>query len=128
MYKELAEYLNKELIKQSVKRNRTMSQNEFAMLINVSPTSLSSWMRGIRLPQGENVHKIAETLGPKIYDICGEPRRMPKDERLVFIAENWVKLNQEQQKEIETQTAKFIKDNEVAYPKQIRIKSNSQTS
>ena len=56
-----------ELMRQ--KKGWRYSQSQWAKSLGVSHQSLSQWMNGYRLPTGDNVHVLADKLGPKVYDI-----------------------------------------------------------
>jgi len=70
------------------KLGRRTSQNELAKeLGNISPTTLSNLLNKVRLPNEENMHRLAARIGPKIYDILGVPARMPDDPFLHEVVE-----------------------------------------
>ena len=88
--KELViDLLNDAHIEYQAQVRRPVSQSEFCRHTGIAQTSYSSWINGLRLPAGDNVHRLADLFGPLIYDIVGEPRRMPGDSQLKRIAENW---------------------------------------
>jgi hypothetical protein len=74
-------------------------QAEFAKWLGVPTTSLSMWINDVRLPQGENVDKLADKLGVVVYDVLSLPRRMPKNKKLALIAEMWNRLPEHLQDE-----------------------------
>jgi transcriptional regulator with XRE-family HTH domain len=112
---KLSDYLHDRFLKWMAKQGRVKSQNEFAKWLGVSSGSLSQWMNDMRLPVGDNIHALAEKLGPEVYDILGEPRSMPKDATLEFIAANWHLLNKDQQSYIK-EVAKDMVENKQGIP------------
>lgn len=93
---KLEEFLEAEHLKWMVREGKKKSQNDFAKWLGVASGSLSQWMNGMRLPSEENVHLLADKLGPKVYDILGHRRSMPKDERFQKLAEYWYEFNEDQ--------------------------------
>ena len=68
MQMAIKEYLDSEYWKwQSGDRKKTLIQ--FAEYLGVEYGALTSWMNGTRKPRYENVVKLAEKLGPGIYDV-----------------------------------------------------------
>ncbi len=65
---------------------------EFAQWLDVDYSAFSLWKDGHRLPSGQNVHKIANKLGPKIYDVMGFTR---PDDLLSQIISAWDELEPE---------------------------------
>lgn len=92
------DYLNREFLKYQNKKGRRVSQAEWAMsddgLAGVDTVSLSQWMKGSRHPTGANVHHLAERLGPRVYDLLGLPRLMPKDPLFAIIADRWFEVDE----------------------------------
>lgn len=103
------DWLNDKFIQWMIKDRRARSQNDFARYLKVSAASLSQWMAGTREPVGENVHKLADKLGPEVYEILGLPPMMPRDNALKFIANLWHKLNDDQ-REIILDVAKEMQE------------------
>lgn len=62
---------------------RRYSQNEIAAHFGVNPTSLSYWLRKLRLPDEENKQRIADKLGyVEFYEAIGEQPRLPKNNKI----------------------------------------------
>lgn len=59
------------------KQKRRTSQNDLARHLGVNPTSLSYWMSGTREPDLENKIKLGNKIGPRVYEVLGEPPRLP---------------------------------------------------
>lgn len=109
---KLSDFLQDQFLKWMAKQGRVKSQNEFAKWLGVSSGSLSQWMNDSRLPTGDNVHTLAEKLGPQVYDLVGEPRSMPRDKMLSFIAENWHLLNDDQRSAIKEKALEMLGQND----------------
>ena len=75
----IQEFVNRKYIEFVNRKGRMASASEFARWLGVTNTNLSQWMSGNRKPTGVNVHRLAAKLGPVVYDLVGEPRRMPDD-------------------------------------------------
>lgn len=75
---------------------RNVSDQQFAKYLGVSAPSLNQWINGYRLPNFENAAKLADKLGPEIFDVLGYPRIVAvSDEELRFIIDHWGKLDEE---------------------------------
>lgn len=81
---------------------------EFAKWLGVSQSSVSMWWNGERIPQGETIDKLAEKLGPEVYDALGLER---PDPRLVYIQRVWEKLPHEAHIELARQAQLFFEQN-----------------
>ena len=69
----LKEYLDSEYWKwQAGDRRKTLIQ--FAEYLGVEYGALTSWMSGTRKPRRENIVKMAQKLGPSVYDATGLAR------------------------------------------------------
>jgi transcriptional regulator with XRE-family HTH domain len=106
--KEFVEWLNDQYYVWAKRKGRIASANEFAVWLDVSSTSLSQWMNGVREPVGKNIHKIADKLGLKVYDLLGEPRRMPDDPMLCEIVERWFQMTEAHRSELLNLAKKLI--------------------
>jgi len=47
---------------------------EWAKYLDVPQASLSNWMSGSYFPKGANLSKLADKLGPEVYDALGMTR------------------------------------------------------
>ena len=65
------------------RQGKRLSNNELARHFGVSPTSLSNWINMMRDPAEDNLHRLADKMGPKIYDIMGVPRRLSDEDDLL---------------------------------------------
>lgn len=81
----------------------------FANWLDIHPSTLSTHVKGRKKPTGETVHKYAAKLGPNVYDILEEPRRMPEDPRFMEIATYYFDMTEDEQKEL-WDVASEIKD------------------
>ena len=92
---QMSEFLNDEFVKYINKKGRYTSMSVWARYIGVSNTSMSQWMNAHRLPTGKNAHKLADKLGPKVYDILEMPRLMPRDENLNKVVDFYMGMTDE---------------------------------
>ncbi len=106
---KFADYLYDEFRKWEGRSKRKSSLSAFARYLGIPQASLSMYMSDSRLPEEENIDKLAAKLGPQIYDILGKPRRMPDDPRLRQIANSWHLLTDEQREELLQMTLKKTK-------------------
>mgnify|MGYP001016956826 CR=1 FL=1 len=63
---------------------------EFAAYIGVSTSTISTWWHENRIPEGENIQKLASKLGIEVYDALDLPRPDPD---LLYIQQNWQNLD-----------------------------------
>lgn len=72
---------------------KSQAQGKFAAYLGVSAASLSDWLNGKYEPSGaENIARLAEKLGPEIYDVLGMARPAgaglsPKKRKLLELLE-----------------------------------------
>lgn len=65
---------------QVVGERKTVRQ--FAEYIGVSASSITMWWKGKRVPEGDNVRRLADKLGIEVYDVLEIPR--PDSSRFIF--------------------------------------------
>ena len=100
--RELADFLNMKFIEYQVEKRRRVSQKEWTNeYLGVTAASLSNWMLKSQLPRGTNVFALAAKLGPEIYDILGQPRRVSDNPKIQRLNEIYPTLCKEKQKEID---------------------------
>ena len=97
-YPKLVKFLENEFAKYRIKQNgwRT-SQADFARKVGITQQAMSKLMLGDTMPRLETIIKMAEALGPEVFDVCGYPRLAPKGKDINFIIENFPKLNKDEQ-------------------------------
>jgi len=76
------------------------SAGEFAKYLRVSAASLSQWMNDARVPVGDNLHRLAAKLGPKVYELVDQPPSLPDDPALRKVAFAWHNLSSDAQEKI----------------------------
>lgn len=81
MYENLAKYLEEEFRKYYILSGGRRSQTDFARWLGISPTNLSKYMNGVQAPDAKNQDRLADKLGPGIYDVLGVPRRVPSGDK-----------------------------------------------
>lgn len=66
---------------------------DFSDYLGIGRTTLSMWLnRNERVPQGDNIRKLADKLGLEVYDVLGLDRPDPD---LHYIQQNWEHLSPE---------------------------------
>jgi len=73
----VADYLEREFLKFREERGWKTTLTEFANYLGVNNSTLSTWMRKERLPQGDHNYLLGQKLGPEYYDVRQIPRPMP---------------------------------------------------
>ena len=109
--KEFEKFMNMAFLKYDAERGRKSSQAEFAGWLELPPETISRYMRGLTTPSGVNLQKLADRLGPGIYDALGVPRRMPSEKRypeLARLLESWHELTPDEQEMLATQVDKIV--------------------
>jgi len=82
---------------------------QFAEYLGVKQQTVSNWWNETRMPQGENVRKIAEKLGVEVYDVLGLPRPDPD---LFYIQGVWDELTPEIRKAVREKVEGYAIKNE----------------
>lgn len=59
---------------------------EFADYLGVSKSTVSTWWNETRIPEGENILKIAMKLGIEVFDVLDIER---PDEDLLYLQQVW---------------------------------------
>ena len=96
---------------------------EFADHLNIGRTTLSMWLnKNDRVPQGDNIKKLADKLGLEVYDALGLNRPDPD---LYAITQNWEHLTPEQRRAYREQIEKKALENDTA--KRAPSKRRTQT-
>ena len=85
-----------EKIRQKI-RSAGMKQAEFAKKLEISPSRLSNYITGARLPDIFVLRRIAEELGLTVDFLCGNDtdRCYPKKYTLTVFEGGMVKINEE---------------------------------
>ena len=65
-----AVWLNEEYLKYQLRAGGKLPLSSFAGYLNVNPSTLSSWLCGVRCPNQDNLHKLAEKLGQRVFTIA----------------------------------------------------------
>lgn len=94
---EFKDWLNEKFLQWERSQPRRQSYSAFARFLGVSQPSVSQWLFGSNTPSLENVGKIADKLGPEIYDVLGLIR--PNDE-LDFVRDVFVSASPSQREEL----------------------------
>jgi transcriptional regulator with XRE-family HTH domain len=82
---------------------RMVSQNEIARRLGVSPSNLSTWINGQRIPDFTNAVTLSDParLGPRVLEILGYPYVVEvRDQNLRYVIENWGVIDDETRQRI----------------------------
>ncbi len=93
----VAEFLYEGLQAFEAKQKRRVKLGEYADWLGIDQASYSLWANKKRLPSRANCAKIAEKLGPEIFDIMGFAR---PDKALQRVVSSWNQLTEEEQADI----------------------------
>jgi transcriptional regulator with XRE-family HTH domain len=93
----LAKWLENKYLEWQTKKGERKTISEFADYLDVNRSLLSFWMNGARIPNEENIIKIAEKLGFEIYDVLDMERPNPLH---FYVDRNWHKLPPQEQRKI----------------------------
>jgi hypothetical protein len=107
MAKNLAEYLTNQYKRWTTSpdapppaRGTYASQNEFANWLDIDATHLSILMGGKRFCTRATAEKLSDKLGPRVFDLLGYPRRMPREAVLIRIVEEAADLDNAQREAV----------------------------
>ena len=103
----LSKWLDKKYLEWQTKEGESKNVNEFADYLDVNRSLLSFWMNGKRIPNEENLVKIALKLGFEIYDVLELDR--PNILHL-YATRNWNNVPKKLQLELAKTIAKHTKE------------------
>jgi plasmid maintenance system antidote protein VapI len=95
--KDLAKWMEGKFIQWMAQTGERHTVTEFAEWLGIARPVVSRYLSGDRVPTGNNVDKIADRLGPEIYDLLGLQR---PDPLLQEIQANWDILTDEEREQI----------------------------
>jgi len=108
--------LERKYLEWQIEKGERISQAEFARLIGVSRASLTMWMNGTHLPDLESAKKIANLLGPEIFDALDLPRQNPYLQKINQIFE---RLSPEHQQKLAEDAERYEMNNDAANAKRV---------
>lgn len=89
----LAKWLEIKYINWMRDKGEVLSQREFAEFLGLDPMNLSNYLNAKRkMPDDISIKKMADKLGPDIYDVLGLARPDPQLQELTSV---WHRLDQE---------------------------------
>ena len=94
----VAGFLKRKRMEEGWRDGSPISQSEMARRMGIAQGSLSQYESGTRLPEGDNMHKMAAYLGVEFYDLLNAPRSIPDNPSLKLIIEAWGHLPKDVQK------------------------------
>ncbi len=101
--------LERKYLEWQIEKGQRISQAEFARLMGVSRASLTMWMNGTHLPDLESAKKIANVLGPEIFEALGIPKPNPYLQKINQIFE---RLSPEHQQKLAEDAERYEVNNE----------------
>jgi len=104
-----SKFLELKFLEWQQKEGGRKTVSEFAEHVGFSPSAVSLWWNGTRKPTRENIRKLAEVLGPEVYDALGLER---PDPLLTYVAKSWDELKPEQARAIAEQVEKYVTEND----------------
>lgn len=104
---EFSSWFETKYLEWQIRESGRKSVDKFSTYLGVSQPAVSSWLNGHRKPTGRNVEKLAEKLGPEIYDLLGLQR---PDQDLQFLARHWHQLSDNLKKEITETAAEYLQE------------------
>lgn len=97
---EFADWLYKRWMIYYNNNNGHVSQNDFARWLGIGNANLTNYMSGLRKPAAEFVEKLADKLGPAVYDKLDLPRKLPRDKMLLYIVDGWGDFSEQERREL----------------------------
>jgi transcriptional regulator with XRE-family HTH domain len=98
---------------------------QFAAYIGVSAASISTWWNENRVPEGDNVRKLADKFGIEVYDALGIPRPDPD---LLYIQQQWESYTPEERQMLREQAEKYKIKNLTDEVQRTRQKAKPRTA
>jgi hypothetical protein len=87
------------------------SQNDFAKWLGVPNYNLSNWVTGARRPGAAYIDKLADKLGPRVYDSMGLNRKMPRDPKFRLLTDAFYTVGEDEQEHIVEVALKLADEN-----------------
>ena len=117
---KFAQYLEIKFLEWQRQQGGRKTVKQFAEFVGVSQSSISMWWHGERVPEGENIRKIADKLGLEVYDVLGIPR---PDEDLHYLQSIWNELSPNARRALRKKGEEFRTGNESSAIKTKRAKA-----
>ncbi len=84
--KSLPEWLEQKFLEWEKSEGSRQTYYTFARYLDVGHSTLTLWISGTAVPQGDDLTRIASKLGPEIYEILHVP---PPSTPLAAVSENF---------------------------------------
>jgi len=97
-------FLERKFLEWQIEIGERKSQAAFADRVGVSRPSITMWMNGTHLPDVENARKLADILGPEVYDLLEMPRPNPYLQKINQVFE---RLSPEHQQKLSEDAARY---------------------
>lgn len=100
-----SEWLDNRYLEWQTRGGRRSTLTAFAKYLGISQSLLSRYLNDGVLPSIDTIPKLAEKLGPEIYNFFNET---PPDPLLQYIARHWHELPAERQNQIREQVETYL--------------------
>ena len=87
--KKLPDWLEQKFLEWEKSEGSHQTYYTFARYLDVGHSTLTLWISGAAVPQGEDLARVASKLGPEIYDILNSP---PPSSPLTALDANFILL------------------------------------
>ncbi len=105
MQTEFGKWLTKKYLEYQAGQGKRITIADFAdYLGGVHQVTVSRWMNGTRIPDGEYLSMLASALGDEVYDVLRLPR---PDKRLAAIITSWGVLSESQRDKLADDIKRF---------------------
>lgn len=109
MTKTFRQFLEENFLQWQMTTGGRKTVYEFAEYIGVGQSTISTWWNETRIPQGDNIRKLAEKLGLEVYDVLGLSR---PDSDLFYIQSVWEELTVETRKALREKVEEYAVQND----------------
>ncbi len=104
---KIANWLFNEFLEWQKTQGRKMPQYKFANYLGVKPSTYSMWISGKQDPDPYNTDKIANKLGPKVYEIMG---MTPPPEFIKKLVAVYDELTPDQRHQLQKRIAELLSE------------------
>lgn len=111
---QFSTFLEKKFLEWQIKQGKRTTLREFSEHLGVSRAAISLWLNGDRIPDQNNIQKLAEVFGYDVYDALDLPRPNPYLQKINQIFE---RLSPEHQQKLADMAEKYEVDNIEAHAK-----------
>ena len=102
-------FLETKFLEWQIKQGKRTTLREFSEHLGVSRAAVSLWLNGDRVPDQENIQKLAEEFGYDVYDALDLPR---PNLYLQKISQIFERLSPEHQQKLAEDAERYERNNE----------------